>query len=212
MKKRRIIMSMVGVILCAISVAVFKYAALGIDPFNSLTSGLDRVIPLSYGAVYVLLNLALLTFSLVLDRSNIGPATFINLFFLGYVAEFTLKLFLRLNPAPGMGLRIASLLAGVVLVSLSLSLYMTADLGVSTYDAVSIVMARRWKIASLGTCRMATDLICVCAGAGLYLLGGASWREIPSIVGVGTIITAFFMGPSIEFFNRKIARPLLERK
>ena len=28
-------------------------------------------------------------------------------------------------------------------------------------------------------------------------------------VGVGTIITAFFMGPLIEFFNVKVARPML---
>jgi uncharacterized membrane protein YczE len=28
-------------------------------------------------------------------------------------------------------------------------------------------------------------------------------------VGIGTIITAFFMGPLIEFFNVRIARPLL---
>ena len=34
---------------------------------------------------------------------------------------------------------------------------------------------------------------------------------IPTIVGVGTIITAFFMGPLIEFFNVKVARPMLKK-
>ena len=46
----------------------------------------------------------------------------------------------------------------------------------------------------------------------IFLLGGGTWRQVPTVVGVGTIITAFFMGPLIEFFNVKIARPLLKEK
>lgn len=209
--KRRILLSLSGVVLCGVSVGIFKFAALGVDPFTSLTSGLDTVIPLSYGTVYMLLNLALLGFSLVTDRSKIGPATFLNLFLLGYIVEFTVRVLLHLLPDPGMGLRIGSLLAGVILVSLSLSMYITADLGVSTYDVVSIVLSSRSGRFSFGVCRVAADIVCVAAGAGLYLLGGGSLSEIPAIVGVGTLITAFFMGPLIECFNRRISRPLLER-
>ena len=42
----------------------------------------------------------------------------------------------------------------------------------------------------------------------IYLASG-SIGEITASVGVGTIVTAFFMGPLIEFFNEKIARPML---
>ena len=41
------------------------------------------------------------------------------------------------------------------------------------------------------------------------LLGGGSLGQIPTIAGVGTIVTAFFMGPLIEFFNVRVARPML---
>ena len=209
--KRRILLSLSGVVLCAVSVGIFKFAALGVDPFTSLTSGLDTVIPLSYGTVYLLLNLALLGFSLVTDRSSIGPATFMNLFLLGYLVEFTSRVLAAVFPDPTLGLRIAALLTGVVLVSLSLSMYITADLGVSAYDVVAIAMNRRWKIASFGRCRVLTDMVCVGAGAALFVLGGGSLREIPAIVGVGTVLTAFCMGPMIEYFNRRISRPLLKR-
>ena len=40
-------------------------------------------------------------------------------------------------------------------------------------------------------------------------LAGGGFLKIPTIAGVGTIITAFFMGPLIEFFNEKIALPFL---
>ena len=41
------------------------------------------------------------------------------------------------------------------------------------------------------------------------VLAGGGFLKIPTIAGVGTIITAFFMGPLIEFFNEKIALPFL---
>jgi len=63
-------MSLFGVIICAVSVGIFKIAALGVDPFQSLMSGLDKLIPISFGTLYVIVNLLLLTFSLVVDRHN----------------------------------------------------------------------------------------------------------------------------------------------
>ena len=49
-------------------------------------------------------------------------------------------------------------------------------------------------------------------GIGLFLMAGGQIRQIPTIVGVGTIITAFFMGPLIEFFNVHITRPFLAKE
>ena len=64
----------------------------------------------------------------------------------------------------------------------------------------------------LGLPALPTYLVCVVAGAGIFLAGGGAFSEIPTIVGVGTIITAFFMGPLIEFFNVTVARPMLNGK
>lgn len=49
-------------------------------------------------------------------------------------------------------------------------------------------------------------------GCTLYLMAGGEWVMIPTIAGIGTIITAFFMVPLIDFFNVKCARPFLNRK
>ena len=105
-----------------------------------------------------------------------------------------------------------ALLVAIVIICFASSLYMTADLGVSTYDAVAIVMASKWKVAKFKYCRIMTDLVCVLTGCGLFLLGGGELSQIPTIAGVGTIVTAFFMDPLIEYFNVKIARPMLEKK
>ena len=53
-------------------------------------------------------------------------------------------------------------------------------------------------------------LIPVVLGVALFLIAGGKPSAIHTIAGVGTIITAFFMGPLIEFFNVHVARPFLD--
>ena len=43
----------------------------------------------------------------------------------------------------------------------------------------------------------------------LCVLAGFTLGQIFGEVGIGTIITAFFMGPLIELFNKTVARPFL---
>ena len=204
-------MSLCGVLICAVSVGVFKIAALGVDPFQSLMSGLDALIPIDFGTLYVIVNVVLLSFSLIVDRHNIGIATFINLFLLGYITDFTYSWLQTFIIDPSLPVRALCLTIGVVVICFGSALYMTADLGVSTYDAVAIVLSGKWKVAKFKYCRIATDLVCVISGCAIFLIAGGQWKMIPTIAGIGTIITAFFMGPLIEFFNAKIARPLLEK-
>lgn len=211
MKTRRILMSLLGVVICAVSVGIFKTAALGVDPFQSLMSGLDQLIPIPFGTLYVIVNLCLLSFSLIADRSRIGLATFINLFLLGYITEFSYALFTSIIVDPSMPVRALCLLVGIVVICFGSALYMTADLGVSTYDAVAIVLSSKWKLAPFQYCRIATDLVCVVSGVIIFLIGGGTIGAIPTIAGVGTIITAFFMGPLIEYFNVHVARPMLRK-
>ncbi len=208
-RKRRIVMSLAGVVICAVSVGIFKLAALGVDPFQSLMSGLDAMIPIKFGTLYVIVNVVLLLFSLIADRSRIGLATFINLFLLGYITQFTYEFLQGVFPEPSMVFRVICLVIGIVVICFGSALYMTADLGVSTYDAVAIVMSSKWKWGKFKYIRICTDLVCVISGCLLFVLAGNPIGKIPTIAGIGTIITAFFMGPLIEFFNEKIARPML---
>ena len=105
----------------------------------------------------------------------------------------------RFVPEPSLAERIIMLAIGIVVMCFASALYMTSDLGVSVYDSIPIVISNRtgWQFRF---CRIGTDLICVIIGTVCGLMPG-----------LGTIVTAFFMGPLIEFFNRTCARPLLAR-
>ena len=54
------------------------------------------------------------------------------------------------------------------------------------------------KMAQFRLCRILTDLICVIVG---FLLKAS--------VGIGTVVTALFMGPLIQWFNNNVSEPLL---
>lgn len=130
---RRVGMSLFGVVICAISVGIFKIAALGVDPFQAFMAGLDDLVPTHYvtmfgkefdlfgfGTLYVIVNAIMFIFMLVFDKHFI-------------------------------------------------------------------------------------------VGSGLFLMAGGKWGQVYTIAGAGTIVTAFFMGPLIDFFNNHCAIPFMNR-
>lgn len=195
-KRRRVLMTITGVIISGISVGLFNCAGFGADPFQVFAQGVAGHVPVSYGTFYVLLNLSMLAAVFAADRTKIGLGTVINIFLLGYVVEASTYMFRTFAAAPGMLLRILFLITGLIMLCLASSLYFVGDMGVSTYDAVALYMTEH-QVAKFFYCRIATDLFCVISG---WLFGAT--------VGAGTVITAFFMGPVITFFANTIAKPL----
>ena len=165
---KRILMSLFGVIICAISVGVFKIAALGVDPFQSFMAGLDKLVPLDFGLLYIIVNALLLIFALVFDRHYIGIATFINLFLLGYITQFSYQFLQTVIVEPSIFVRAACLVVGVVVICFGSAFYMTADLGVSTYDAVALIIVNTWKKGKFQYVRIFTDIVCVILGTALF--------------------------------------------
>lgn len=200
--RMRLVMTIFGVVLCAIAVSFFKCSCFGVDPFQCFAQGSwGRFMSgLSYGTYYMILSFVLLVIDLFLDKHYIGIATFINMFLTGYIVDFFQNLINYFFPSPAITERIIMLVIGVVVMCFASSLYMTSDLGVSVYDAIPIVISNRTK-KKFRFCRIGCDLICVIVGTLCGLLPG-----------IGTLITAFFMGPLIEFFNNIFSRPLLYGK
>ena len=194
-KQRRILMTIAGVLIAGFSVGIFNFSLFGMDPFQVFSHGIWKHTAIGYGTFYTIVNLIMLVGIFFIDKSKIGLGTLINIFLLGYVVQFSSWLFFTMIPDPSLIVRSVALMFAIVIISFGSALYFTGDLGVSTYDAVALVMSEK-KIAKFQYCRIGTDLICVVTG---FLLGAT--------VGIGTLITAFFMGPIIAFFNLHVAVP-----
>ncbi len=194
-RQRRILMTVGGVLICGFSVGLFNFSLFGMDPFQVFAHGVWARTPIGYGTFYMLLNLVMLVAIFFIDRTKIGLGTMINIFLLGYVVQYSSWFFDMLIPDPTIFIRSLALGVGILVISFGAAIYFTGDMGVSTYDAVALVMAEK-KIAKFQYCRIGTDLICTVIG---FMLGAT--------VGVGTLVTAFFMGPIIAFFRRTVAEP-----
>lgn len=195
-KTKRVLMTVSGVLISGFSVGMFNFSSFGMDPFQVFAHGVWKHLPLGYGTFYSILNLIMLIAVFIVDRRKIGLGTVINIFLLGYVVQFSSWLFQTWIPDSTLLLKIIFLGIGIVVMCFGSALYFTGDMGVSTYDAVALILSKK-KIARFYYCRIGSDLICSMVG---FLLGAN--------LGIGTVITAFFMGPVISFFNRNIAIPL----
>ncbi len=132
-----------GVLICGFSVGMFNYSTFGMDPFQVFAHGISYHIPIGFGHFYTLLNLLMLIFIFFIDRSKIGLGTIINIFLLGYIVQFSSWMFITLLPVPTLFNRSLLLILGLVILCFGSALYFTADMGVSTYDAVALIMSEK---------------------------------------------------------------------
>ncbi len=197
-KWKRIAMSFFGVIVTGFCIGAFQKANLGADPFTCFVIGIANMFHSTYSTFYIIVTGALLAGVLVIERHYIGIATLINLFFTGMAADFMKRILDGLFPAPGMAARAVMMLLGIFGTCFAASVYFTADLGVSAYDACSLIAANKYKMMAFRLCRIVSDSICVLTGLACHVT-----------VGVGTIITALFMGPVVQWFNTNVSEPFL---
>jgi len=208
---RRIWMTVVGVCVAGVSVGLFSLSGLGMDPFQILAHGIWRNTPVSFGTCYAVICAIMLVGIFFLNRGKIGLGTIINLFLVGYIADWSENFFGGIITGRDIVTRLLMLFAALAVMCLASAFYFSADLGVSTYDAVALTAAERTPVP-FKVCRIVSDLFCVIVGGILCFVSDGSLASdgaLFSTAGIGTIITAFFMGPAIAFFREKITDPLL---
>ena len=88
--------------------------------------------------------------------------------------------------------------AAVVCTSLGISLHQTSDLGVAPYDYLALGLRDHTPLPYF-CCRLFTDTLCALLA---FMLGG--------LLGLGTLICAFCLGPLIQFFNTHVSENVLQ--
>lgn len=197
---KRVMMMIYGIILVGISVGLFRMSSLGTDPFTTMNLGVSSFLNLSFGTYQLIVNLVLFMIVFFLMRDCISLGTIVNMVFIGYIADAIVHLFIEFGVVElAMHIRIMMAIIAVIITSLGVSLYMTADLGIAPYDALALLIVRvtEGKYA-FAWARVTTDVLSVLIG---FYFGG--------VLGVITLVTAFFTGPLVQFFRQRFAEPLL---
>lgn len=198
---RRIVMMLMGNVFAGMGIAIFKLSGLGNDPYSGMTMALSACAGMAYANFQVLFNLALFAIQLIFGRKLIGIGTVINACLLGYIVTFFYNILLFIGTPQTMPQRLLVLFAGLVVCSFGLSLYQTANLGVSPYDSLALITKEKLPKIPYFWHRITDDAI---AALVCYLAGG--------IVGIGTLVTAFGFGPVIHFFDRHFSEKLLQKQ
>ncbi len=200
--KRRMIGLILGNILLGIGISLFKLSAMGNDPYSGMIMSVSTLLGISYSTFLILLNTAIFVLEITLGRKFIGIGTFANWFLVGYVAEFFIWLGNTYLPVPEAFLgRLPITIAGVIIISLGVSLYQTSDAGIAPFDSLALIMDERIPALPYFWCRMICDGTC----AIICLLTGG-------LIGLGTFLCAFCLGPIIHFINIKFSKKILYQK
>ena len=186
-----------GIVIMGLGVCLFRLSIMGNDPSTALAIAFSDCVGLELSIGLIIANSVYFVVEILLDWKIIGPGTFVNWFCVGFAATWWGDLLNALFTLPeGLVGRLGVMAVGVLVLSLSAALYQTADVGISPYDALSIIMSKRLPIPYFW-CRIITDSVCAAAA---FLFGG--------IVGLGTLFCALGLGPFITFFTNTIARRL----
>ena len=198
--RKRLIVMVFGNIFLGMGISIYKFAGLGNDPFSGMVMALSDVIGMPYANFLVIINIFIFLLEFLFGKEFIGAGTLVNAFFLGYIVTFFYNLWLHFFALPQMIIiKILIMLVGTIVTGFGVSMYQTPNAGVSPYDSMSVIMAKRIPKISYFWHRITTDAFCalVC-----FLTGG--------IVGLGTLVSALGLGPVINFFNVHFTRKLFK--
>lgn len=195
---RRFMVMLFAQVLMSIGVALFKFSATGNDPCNALLLTVSSRFQVDFALCGLTSNILFFLIELLWGRRYIGIGTFANWVCIAPMVSLILRMASPIMPqTPSLwqsGLLLAS---GVLILSLSLSLYQSADMGIAPYDSLAMVLRDHTPLPYF-TSRVIVD---TCFAAAAFCLGG--------VVGVGTAICMLGLGPFVTFFDklRSVSEP-----
>lgn len=191
----RVALLLAGLCVAHLGVTLFLQSDLGSDPFNVFVQGLFRGIPwpplmeMTHGRTHLLVSLVILLVLLAVDRSYVGIGTVLCMALGGPIIDvYTLWLAPFLNETLPLAVRVPMLAVGCVILAFGMTIVIRSQAGTGPNDLVAVVLSDK-SGKPFGPVRIGVDLTFALVG---FALGG--------VVGIGTIICAFLVGPAAQLF------------
>ena len=201
----RIFLMMSGIFLIGICVACYRLSCFGVDSFTGMNLGISSFIGFRFGTWQLIANILILIVVFFTVPHCIGPGTIVNMICVGYISDFICWV---INDAVSLKItlpiQIIFLLLGTLFASLGVALYMKADMGISPYDSVALILIKLTKNKlSFRIARISSDLTALIIGVFFCIV---SHHNIWTIIGIGTIFNSLFNGPFIQLFQRYLEK------
>jgi uncharacterized protein len=188
-----------GLGVFAIGIVSIYESKLGLSPWDVLNQGVAKHTPLSFGTANIAIAIVILIVARRLDvRLQVG--TVANALLVGTFVD----LLLRIGAVQGLAhdalpVRVALLVAGILVIGLGTGFYISASLGAGPRDSLMLGITKRVR-SRVGVVRTCLELGATGLG---YALGGN--------VGIGTLAFALGIGPAVELSFALIRRSVFAR-
>jgi len=188
----RYLILFLGFYVLSYGIVLSYRAELGVGPWTVLDIGIARNLGLTLGQASQLTGILVILAGFLL---GIRPtlATFLNMFVIGEFIDVILSSPLCPSAPEAYSWRLGYLVAGSFLMGGGAALYISTNLGTGPRDGLMLGLTRLTS-SSMGRVRVAMELTALTLG---FFLGGP--------VGVGTVVSAFLVGPSMERTLRSLA-------
>lgn len=201
--------------LAGMGSAVMRASCLGSDPWSTLNYGVSEFLGVPFSTTSLAINAVLFVLALAFMRRKLGLGTIVNMIVVGLGADLGVSLitaafgsFPSFAGFDAYGLRILIFAAGMAITLFVTSFYMGADAGLAPYDTLAyIIEDRTGGRVPFRVARIITDLTCIAIGFGFGLPRGTQWQ----LVGLGTIVMGFGVGPIVDCLMTHVSRPALAR-
>ena len=210
---KRVIISFVSIIIMGFGIALFSVSGFGVDPFTSMNMNIASTIGVGFGTYQLIVNFIILLYVIIVaHRGLVGVGTVFNMVGCGYSCEFFQGLLNQwVTEHYTLAIRLPLLIAGIITLCFACSLFFTANIGVGPYDALGFMLSRGIHLEHKWV-RVITDVAVILIG--LVISGGFASLLKGNLsgvhnIGIGTVITAFCMGPLINLFNKHISAKIL---
>jgi uncharacterized membrane protein YczE len=191
---RRLGQLYVGLVLYGISMALLVRSRLGVMPWDVLHQGISRHLGWSLGTVSIIVG-ALVLLAWIPLRQLPGVGTVSNVFVIGIAVDAALAVL----PAPSLlAVRVAFVVAGVLLNGVATAAYIGVHLGPGPRDGLMTGLVRRTG-GSVRVVRTSIEVAVVATG---WLLGGT--------LGLGTVVYALTVGPLVQLLLPRVSLPAPE--
>ncbi len=200
---KKILGLIIGTALLGFGVALSKLSKLGQDPLSAFISTFQYLFGGNYGLWYTLINSVFFILMLIFLRKKIHIGTVINVLFTGMFSDLFLNLFNLINFNPTIFiLRLIVTILGIIITCLGIAIHGSANLGMSAYEAVCVIIDKKTKKLSFKYIRIITDVT-----ATLFaLIVGVLILKKFDLVNINTILNFIFAGPLISMFSKIVVK------
>lgn len=198
---KKLVCFLIGMVILQTGSAIFILTEIGSDPFTVFVQSIGGLLNITPGGANMIITLIILVAIIFIDRKYIKLGTVLGMLTAGPCLDMMLNVLGGISfSEQNIILRIAFVTLGCIIVAFGFSILVSGNLGANPNDLIPFLLNDKLNI-QFKWAKVSLDVTVVTVG---FIIGIAI--GMGSLIGIGTIIGAFFTGPFVQFFMRHVSK------